>query len=203
MIWRPLVLVCVQQHRSGVMETIHGWTLDSNVRAAKERLDQKLRRKREAVIKRCTMIPSSDDLHTRTGTGYSRKKELILLQAPQHREHRQSKREWRREGCSSTSSLLAVQREVYSKKSVMQWLMRCKSARCALTTFAPAMSWRTSPAGTASTGLASCRGSRSRHGAQFCGCRRQRQPPWPQRRRLVRHDAGTWPVTLMSTVFNV
>jgi hypothetical protein len=56
------VLVCVQQHRSGVMETIHGWTLDSNVRAAKERLDQKIRRKREAVIKRCTMIPSSDDL---------------------------------------------------------------------------------------------------------------------------------------------
>jgi hypothetical protein len=44
------VFVCMQQ-QSGVMETIHGWTLDSNVRAAKERLDQKLRRKREAVIK--------------------------------------------------------------------------------------------------------------------------------------------------------
>jgi hypothetical protein len=50
MIRRSWVFVCMQQ-QSGVMETIHGWTLDSNVRAAKERLDQKLRRKREAVIK--------------------------------------------------------------------------------------------------------------------------------------------------------
>lgn len=41
-----------QQQRSGVMEMIHGWTLDSNAREAKERLDQKLRSKREAAIKR-------------------------------------------------------------------------------------------------------------------------------------------------------
>ncbi|WVZ82258.1 hypothetical protein U9M48_029541 [Paspalum notatum var. saurae] len=41
------------KQRSGVMEAIHGWTLDSNAREAKERLDQKLRSKREeAAIKR-------------------------------------------------------------------------------------------------------------------------------------------------------
>lgn len=39
----------MQQQRSGVMEMIHGWTLDSNAREAKERLDQKLRSKREAA----------------------------------------------------------------------------------------------------------------------------------------------------------
>ncbi|OEL15897.1 hypothetical protein BAE44_0023083 [Dichanthelium oligosanthes] len=40
------------KQRSGVMEMIHGWTLDSNAREAKERLDQKLRSKRETAIKR-------------------------------------------------------------------------------------------------------------------------------------------------------
>ena len=40
------------QQRGGVMEMIHGWTLDSNAREAKERLDQKLRSKREAAIER-------------------------------------------------------------------------------------------------------------------------------------------------------
>ena len=45
------LFVCLQQ-RSAVMEMIHGWTLDSNAREAKERLDQKLRSKREAAIKR-------------------------------------------------------------------------------------------------------------------------------------------------------
>ena len=34
------------------MELIHGWTLDSNAREAKERLDQKLRSNRDTVIKR-------------------------------------------------------------------------------------------------------------------------------------------------------
>lgn len=51
--WLTWVAVRVQQQRSGVMEMIHEWTLDSNAREAKERLDQKLRNKREAVIKRC------------------------------------------------------------------------------------------------------------------------------------------------------
>lgn len=40
------------QQRSSVMELIHGWSLDSNAREAKERLDQKLRNQMEAVIKR-------------------------------------------------------------------------------------------------------------------------------------------------------
>lgn len=37
-----------------MMELIHGWSLDSNAREAKERLDQKLRSQRESVIKRLT-----------------------------------------------------------------------------------------------------------------------------------------------------
>ncbi|GJN00755.1 hypothetical protein PR202_ga17960 [Eleusine coracana subsp. coracana] len=37
------------KQRSGVMEMIHKWTVDSNAREAKERLDQKLRSKREAT----------------------------------------------------------------------------------------------------------------------------------------------------------
>jgi hypothetical protein len=45
----------VQQQRSEEMEMIHGLTLDSNAREAKERLDQKFRSKREVVIKRYTM----------------------------------------------------------------------------------------------------------------------------------------------------
>lgn len=40
------------QQRSSMMELIHGWSLDSNAREAKERLDQKLRNQMEAVIKR-------------------------------------------------------------------------------------------------------------------------------------------------------
>ncbi|KAK3128536.1 hypothetical protein QOZ80_6BG0463150 [Eleusine coracana subsp. coracana] len=85
------------KQRSGVMEMIHKWTVDSNAREAKERLDQKLRSKREAtVIKR----------HHSTGS--------IKL----------NRARCGGEGSSSSSSVLGVQREVYSKKGVMRRLMR-------------------------------------------------------------------------------
>jgi hypothetical protein len=107
------VFVCMQQ-QSGVMETIHGWTLDSNVRAAKERLDQKLRRKREAVIKSTAHTHGNRLL----------KKERIDI-APQHREHRQMK------GPSLTSFLLeVVQHDVYSKKDMIRRLMRWGRPQC-------------------------------------------------------------------------
>jgi hypothetical protein len=112
MIRRPWVFVCMQQRRSGVMETIDGWTLDSNVRAAKERLDQKLRHKRDAVIKRYKMIPSFDDLMPHSTGSIVRARGIGG------------------KGSSSTSSLLAVQREVYSKKGVMRRLMRWVRPRC-------------------------------------------------------------------------
>jgi hypothetical protein len=48
----------LQQQRSACEEQQPGWwTLDSNVREAKERLDQKLRSQRESavvVVKRCS-----------------------------------------------------------------------------------------------------------------------------------------------------
>ncbi|XP_062228241.1 RING-H2 finger protein ATL52-like isoform X2 [Phragmites australis] len=91
--------------RSGVMETIHGWTLDSNAREAKERLDQKLRSKRETVIKR----------HHSTGS-------IKLSRAHGSGDGG--------EGSSTTSAaVLGVQREVYLKKGVMQRLMRWSRPR--------------------------------------------------------------------------
>ncbi|KXG19469.1 E3 ubiquitin-protein ligase RLIM-like isoform X1 [Sorghum bicolor] len=104
-----------KQQRSGVMEMIHGWTLDSNAREAKERLDQKLRSKREAAIKR----------HHSTGS--------IKLSRPH------------RSGSGGTaasagavadergecSAMSGVQREVYSKKGVMRRLMRWSRPRWA------------------------------------------------------------------------
>ncbi|TVU12308.1 hypothetical protein EJB05_45946 [Eragrostis curvula] len=103
------------KQRSGVMEMIHGWTLDSNAREAKERLDQKLRSKREAdVIKR----------HHSTGS--------IKLS----RAHGSGVGGGDGEGSSTSSSstssaaaALGVQREVYSKKGVMRRLMRWSRPR--------------------------------------------------------------------------
>ncbi|KAF0904962.1 hypothetical protein E2562_039206 [Oryza meyeriana var. granulata] len=79
------------------MELIHGWSLDSNAREAKERLDQKLRNQREAVIKR----------HHSTGS-------IKLNRAP---------------GGGSSTVVMGVQREVYSKKGVMRRLMRWSRLR--------------------------------------------------------------------------
>ncbi|XP_062233465.1 RING-H2 finger protein ATL63-like [Phragmites australis] len=96
------------KQRSSIMEMIHGWTLDSNVREAKERLDQKLRSKKETVIKR----------HHSTGS--------INLS----RAHRSAGDGGDGCGGSSTSAAtLGVQREVYSKKGVMRRLMRWSRPR--------------------------------------------------------------------------
>lgn len=93
--------------RSGGVVHGHGWTLDSNAREAKERLDQKLRTKREAAIKR----------HHSTGS--------IKLGVP----HRSAGADER--GESSAPAMAGVQREVYSKKGVMRRLMRWSRPRWA------------------------------------------------------------------------
>ncbi|CAL5046392.1 unnamed protein product [Urochloa decumbens] len=99
------------KQRSGVMEMIHEWTLDSNAREAKERLDQKLRSKKEAAIKR----------HHSTGS--------IKLSRPHH--HGGGATEERGESSASASAMCGVQREVYSKKGVMRRLMRWSRPRWA------------------------------------------------------------------------
>jgi hypothetical protein len=125
----------VQQQRSRVMEMIHGSTLDSNAREAKERLDQKLRSKREVVIKRYTMrFRVSIWCTARTGTGYSGKEDLISC-CRHHSTGSIRSRGSGGEGSSSTSSSAAVQREVYSKKGVMRRLIRwdaAEQAECAV-----------------------------------------------------------------------
>ncbi|XP_066370002.1 E3 ubiquitin-protein ligase RDUF1-like isoform X1 [Miscanthus floridulus] len=104
------------KQRSGVMEMIHGWTLDSNAREAKERLDQKLRSKREAAIER----------HHSTGS--------IKLSRP----HRSTSgrgtagaADERGERSALAPAMSGVQREVYSKKGVMRRLMRWSRPRWA------------------------------------------------------------------------
>ncbi|CAN6179077.1 unnamed protein product [Urochloa humidicola] len=106
------------KQRSGVMEMIHEWTLDSNAREAKERLDQKLRSKREAAIKR----------HHSTGS--------IKLSRPHHHHGCGGGAEERGGESSASASTAAsamsgVQREVYSKKGVMRRLMRWSRPRWA------------------------------------------------------------------------
>ncbi|CAN6190478.1 unnamed protein product [Urochloa humidicola] len=111
--------------RSGVMEMIHECTLDSNAREAKERLDQKLRSKREAAIKR----------HHSTGS--------IKLSRPHHHhgctaaigggaEERGGDSSASASASSTAASAMSgVQREVYSKKGVMRRLMRWSRPRWA------------------------------------------------------------------------
>ncbi|XP_066377850.1 uncharacterized RING finger protein P32A8.03c-like isoform X2 [Miscanthus floridulus] len=100
--------------RGGVMEMIHGWTLDSNAREAKERLDQKLRSKREAAIKR----------HHSTGS--------IKLSRPPHRSTSGGAgADERGERSALAPAMSGVQREVYSKKGVMRRLMRWSRPRWA------------------------------------------------------------------------
>ncbi|PVH48310.1 hypothetical protein PAHAL_4G305100 [Panicum hallii] len=101
--------------RSAVMEMIHGWTLDSNAREAKERLDQKLRSKREAAIKR----------HHSTGS--------IKLSRPHHNGGAGGGggAEERGESSASAPAMSGVQREVYSRKGVMRRLMRWSRPRWA------------------------------------------------------------------------
>uniref|UniRef100_A0A0E0L8L0 RING-type domain-containing protein n=1 Tax=Oryza punctata TaxID=4537 RepID=A0A0E0L8L0_ORYPU len=89
------------KQRSSVMELIHGWSLDSNAREAKERLDQKLRNQREAVIKRHHST-GSIKLNRASGGGG---------------------------GSSTATAAMGVQREVYSKKGVMRRLMRWSRLR--------------------------------------------------------------------------
>ena len=91
------------KQRSSVMELIHGWTLDNNVREAKERLDQKLRSKRETVIKRHHST-GSIKLNRANGSGGGG-------------------------GGGGSTVALGVQREVYSKKGVMRRLMRWSRLR--------------------------------------------------------------------------
>ncbi|KAF8733002.1 hypothetical protein HU200_015359 [Digitaria exilis] len=106
------------KQRSGVMEMIHGWTLDSNAREAKERLDQKLRSKRETAIKR----------HHSTGS-------IKLSRPPRLHGVGAGGAEERGESSSasasgpSKSAMSGVQREVYSKKGVMRRLMRWSRPR--------------------------------------------------------------------------
>ncbi|KAJ1258286.1 hypothetical protein BS78_10G063800 [Paspalum vaginatum] len=88
------------KQRSGAMELVHGWTLDSNAREAKERLDQKLRSKREAAIKR----------HHSTGS--------IKPRRPRGSAGGESS------APAPPGALSGVQREVYSKKGVMRRLIR-------------------------------------------------------------------------------
>ncbi|KAL6898038.1 hypothetical protein ACP4OV_006634 [Aristida adscensionis] len=98
------------KQRSGVMEMIHGWTLDSNAREAKERLDQKLRSKKEAAaaIKR----------HHSTGSiRLGRNRQAGAGGADE------------RGGEGSSAAALGVQREVYSRKGVMRRLMRWSRPR--------------------------------------------------------------------------
>ncbi|CAL5044215.1 unnamed protein product [Urochloa decumbens] len=99
--------------RSGVMEMIHEWTLDSNAREAKERLDQKLRSNREAAIKR----------HHSTGS--------IKLSRPHHHHGAAAAEERGESSASAASAMCGVQREVYSKKGVMRRLMRWSRPRWA------------------------------------------------------------------------
>lgn len=101
------------KHRGGVMETIHGWTLDSNAREAKERLDQKLRSKREAAIKR----------HHSTGS--------IKLRRPQHGGGGADERGESSACAAPAPAMSGVQREVYSKNGVMRRLMRWSRPRWA------------------------------------------------------------------------
>ncbi|KAL6606080.1 hypothetical protein ACP70R_041733 [Stipagrostis hirtigluma subsp. patula] len=97
------------KQRSGVMEMIHGWTLDSNAREAKERLDQKLRSNKEAVnIRR----------HHSTGS-------IKLSRAFQGSSTSTSSSS----SSSAAAAALGVQREVYSKKGVMRRLMRWSRPR--------------------------------------------------------------------------
>jgi len=99
------------KQRSAEMEMIHGWTLGSNAREAKERLDQKLRSKREAAIKR----------HHSTGS--------IKLSRPHHNVGGGA--EERGESSASAPAMAGVQREVYSRKGVMRRLMRWSRLRWA------------------------------------------------------------------------
>jgi len=102
------------KQRSAVMEMIHGWTLDSNAREAKERLDQKLRSKREAAIKR----------HHSTGS--------IKLSRPHHHVGGGcGGAEESGESSASAAAMAGVQREVYSRKGVMRRLMRWSRPRWA------------------------------------------------------------------------
>ncbi|KAM0847476.1 hypothetical protein ACQ4PT_054986 [Festuca glaucescens] len=91
--------------RSDAMELVHGWSLDSNAREAKERLDQKLRSKTaDTVIKR---HHSTGSLKLSRGNG--------------------SGAGTGAEGGSCAAT--GVQREVYSKKGVMRRLMRWSRLR--------------------------------------------------------------------------
>lgn len=88
------------KQRSDAMELVHGWTLDSNAREAKERLDQKLRSNRpDTVIKR----------HHSTGS-------IKLSRA-------------NGSGAGAGAAAMGVQREVYSNKGVMRRLMRWSRLR--------------------------------------------------------------------------
>uniref|UniRef100_A0A0D9WMJ8 RING-type domain-containing protein n=1 Tax=Leersia perrieri TaxID=77586 RepID=A0A0D9WMJ8_9ORYZ len=96
------------QQRSGVMELIHSWSLDSNAREAKERLDQKLRNQREAVIKRHHSTGSMKlNRATASGGGGGDKGSST----------------------AATATAAGVQREVYSRKGVMRRLMRWSRLR--------------------------------------------------------------------------
>lgn len=86
------------------MELIHGWSLDSNAREAKERLDQKLRSQRESVIKRHHSTGSIKLNRGATGGGGGG-------------------------GRSTATAAMGVQREVYSRKGVMRRLMRWSRLR--------------------------------------------------------------------------
>ncbi|CAN6202313.1 unnamed protein product [Urochloa humidicola] len=102
------------KQRSGVMEMIHEWTLDSNAREGKERLDQKLRSKKEAAIKR----------HHSTGS--------IKLSRPHHHHGGAEDRgESSASASAAPAAMCGVQREVYSKKGVMRRLMRWSRPRWA------------------------------------------------------------------------
>ncbi|XP_040381335.1 probable E3 ubiquitin-protein ligase RHY1A isoform X2 [Oryza brachyantha] len=92
--------------RSSVMELIHGGSLDSNAREAKERLDQKLRNQREAVIKRHHSTGSIKLNRANGGGGGGGGG-----------------------GSSTSTAAMGVQREVYSKKGVMRRLLRWSRLR--------------------------------------------------------------------------
>uniref|UniRef100_A0A0E0DXX5 RING-type domain-containing protein n=1 Tax=Oryza meridionalis TaxID=40149 RepID=A0A0E0DXX5_9ORYZ len=94
------------KQRSSVMELIHGWSLDSNAREAKERLDQKLRSQRESVIKRHHSTGSIKLNRGATGGGGGGGG-----------------------GRSTATAAMGVQREVYSRKGVMRRLMRWSRLR--------------------------------------------------------------------------
>ncbi|XP_062221688.1 E3 ubiquitin-protein ligase EL5-like [Phragmites australis] len=94
-----------KERSSACKEMAHAWTLDSNTREAKERLDQKLRSQRESVVKRHqstgTLRPPTTKPHaTSSGTDGSSNHSATAA-AP--------------EAVTTTTMPCALQREVFSK----------------------------------------------------------------------------------------